>query len=125
MSSTTELAIDRRQTDVHLHRFISNDRWRRIQDASACYYRSGEWVRERLLGVDRLGRNLFAQAMGNVLDVGCGYSSNFEYLTNGSTITGVDVRPAMLDMARAHARVSRSQTCDVLRQAVLAALSEG
>jgi ubiquinone/menaquinone biosynthesis C-methylase UbiE len=49
-------------------------------------------------------RDLFALATGDVLDVGCGYGSNFEYLTNATHITGVDVSTVMLDMAREHAR---------------------
>ena len=43
-------------------------------------------------------------AKGDVLDVGCGYGSNFEYLTNAAHITGIDVSSMMLDMAREHAR---------------------
>jgi ubiquinone/menaquinone biosynthesis C-methylase UbiE len=49
-------------------------------------------------------RELFSSATGHVLDVGCGYGSNFEYLTKATHITGVDVSPVMLGMAREHAR---------------------
>src|SRR5512135_2321981 len=104
MSETKELANETRKADANLHRFISNERWRRIHDASARDYKSGEWVRERMLGVGRLRRELFSSAAGSVLEVGCGYGSNFEYLTNATHITGVDLSPVMLDMAREHAR---------------------
>lgn len=104
MSSTNELVNETRKADVNLHRFISDDRWRHIHDASARGYRSGEWVRERVFGVGRMRRELFSRAAGSVLDVGCGYGSNFEYLANAAHITAVDVSPVMLDMAREHAQ---------------------
>jgi SAM-dependent methyltransferase len=104
MSATNELANETRRADVNLHRFIADDHWRRIHDDSARDYKSGEWVREKIFGVGRKRRELFSLATGNVLDVGCGYGSNFEYLTNAADITGVDVSPVMLDMAREHAR---------------------
>ena len=102
--SANELVNETRKADGNLHRFISTDRWQRIHDASARNYKSGEWVREKFLGVGRMRRELFSLASGSVLDVGCGYGSNFEYLTNAAHITGVDVSPVMLDMAREHAR---------------------
>jgi ubiquinone/menaquinone biosynthesis C-methylase UbiE len=104
MSSKNELVNETRKADVNLHRFISDDRWQHIHDAAARDYQSGDWVREKILGMGRRRRELFSLATGNVLDVGCGYGSNFEYLTNAAHITGVDVSPVMLDMARAHAR---------------------
>lgn len=104
MSTTNEMAHETRKADVNLHRFISDDRWQRIHDATARDYKSGEWFREKIFGVGRMRRELFSLATGNVLDVGCGYGSNFEYLTNATQITGIDVSPVMLDMAREHAR---------------------
>lgn len=104
MPTTNDLVDETRKADVNLHRFISDDRWRHIHDDSARDYRRGEWVREKLLGVDRMRRELFSLATGDVLDVGCGYGCNFAYLSNATHITGVDVSPVMLDMAREHAR---------------------
>jgi ubiquinone/menaquinone biosynthesis C-methylase UbiE len=75
----------------------------RIHDRAAHNYRRGAWVRETLLGVGRLRRQLFAQAIGQVLDVGCGYGANFAYLPNATHITGVDFSPVMLGMARERA----------------------
>jgi ubiquinone/menaquinone biosynthesis C-methylase UbiE len=97
------MITETRKADGNLHRYISNDRWQRIHDDSARDYKGGEWVREKLLGVGRMRRDLFSLATGNVLDVGCGYGSNFEYLINATHITGIDVSPVMLDMAREHA----------------------
>src|SRR5512138_2768926 len=77
--------------------------WRRIHDRAAPVYRRGSWVRETLFGVGRLRRQLFAQAIGQVLDVGCGYGANFAYLPNAAHITGLDFSPVMLGMARDHA----------------------
>jgi ubiquinone/menaquinone biosynthesis C-methylase UbiE len=104
MSSTNELVNETRKADVDLHRFITNDRWQRIHDDSAHDYKSGEWFREKIFGVGRKRRELFSLATGDVLDVGCGYGSNFEYLTKATHITGIDVSPVMLGMARVHAR---------------------
>jgi len=104
MSFTDEMIGETRKADGNLHRFISNDRWQHIHDDSARDYKSGEWFREKIFGVGRMRRNLFALATGSVLDVGCGYGSNFEYLRNATHITGVDVSPVMLGMARHHAQ---------------------
>ncbi len=104
MPSTPELVNETRKADGNLHRFISDDRWQRIHDDSARDYKSGEWFREKIFGVGRMRRQLFALATGNVLDVGCGYGSNFEYLANAARITGVDVSSVMLGLAREHAR---------------------
>jgi SAM-dependent methyltransferase len=82
---------------------MSHDEWWRIHDRAAQDYRRGAWVRETLFGVGRLRRQLFAQATGQVLDVGCGYGANFAYLPNAAHITGVDFSPVMLEMARTHA----------------------
>jgi len=104
MTTTNDLLNETRKANGDLHRFISDDRWQRIHDTSAHDYRSGEWVREKLLGVGRLRQGLFSLATGKVLDVACGYGSNFKYLSHATRITGVDVSPVMLNMARQHAR---------------------
>jgi SAM-dependent methyltransferase len=85
------------------HPAFSRDEWRRIHDRTAHEYRRGAWVRETLFGVGSLRRQLFAQATGQILDVGCGYGMNFGYLPNATHITGVDFSPVMLELARSHA----------------------
>jgi SAM-dependent methyltransferase len=92
------------QTHSHpIHHAVSQAEWRAIHDRVAQDYWRGAWVRERLLGIGRLRRRLFAHATGRVLDVGCGYGANFAYLPNATHITGVDFSPVMLDMARIRA----------------------
>jgi SAM-dependent methyltransferase len=82
---------------------MTHAEWRAIHDRAARDYRRGAWVRETLLGVGRLRGHLFAQATGQVLDVGCGYGANFAYLPNAAHITGVDFSAVMLMMAKTHA----------------------
>jgi SAM-dependent methyltransferase len=86
-----------------MQRDMTRAEWQRIHDRAAHDYQCGAWVRETLFGVGQLRRQLFAQAKGQILDVGCGYGANFAYLPNATHITGVDVSPVMLEMARAHA----------------------
>jgi ubiquinone/menaquinone biosynthesis C-methylase UbiE len=86
-----------------MEKVMTRAEWRGIHDRAAHDYRRGAWVRETLLGVGRLRRQLFYQAIGQVLDVGCGYGANFAYLLNAAHITGVDFSPLMLGMARIHA----------------------
>ena len=82
---------------------MSRAAWQRIHDRTAPAYRRSAWVRETVFGVGQLRRQLFAQATGQVLDVGCGYGANFAYLPNAAQITGVDFSPVMLELARTHA----------------------
>jgi len=82
---------------------MTHAEWRAIHERAARDYQRGAWVRETLFGVGRLRRQLFAQATGQVLDVGCGYGANFANLPNAAHITGVDFSAVMLKMAKAHA----------------------
>jgi ubiquinone/menaquinone biosynthesis C-methylase UbiE len=74
--------------------------WLRIHNRAARDYINSEWSREVLLGVAKERKKLFAQAAGDVLDVGCGYGMNFRHLTHAKSITGIDFSPVMLDKAR-------------------------
>lgn len=78
----------------------SRNDWLRIHNRVARDYINSEWSREVLLGVAKQRKKLFAQATGDVLDVGCGYGMNFPYLTNARSITGVDFSSVMLNKAR-------------------------
>lgn len=78
----------------------SRSDWLRIHNRAAHDYINTEWSREVLFGVRRMRRKLFAQAVGDVLDVGCGYGLNFPYLTHARSITAVDFSPVMLEKAR-------------------------
>lgn len=92
------------QTEAHpIQDTVSRAEWRAIHDRTAHDYQRGAWLRETLFGVGRLRRRLFAHASGHVLDVGCGYGANFVDLANATHITGVDVSPVMLELARTRA----------------------
>ena len=88
---------------ARVHRYISRAEWIKIHDRSARDYRSGEWFRERLLGVGKYRERMFSDAGGKVLDVACGYGLNFGVLPHNIQLTAVEFSPVMLDMARHHA----------------------
>jgi ubiquinone/menaquinone biosynthesis C-methylase UbiE len=79
---------------------ITRNDWLKIHNRAAKDYINSEWSREVLLGVGKQRKKLFAQASGDVLDVGCGYGMNFPYLTHAKSITGIDFSSVMLDKAR-------------------------
>ena len=79
---------------------LTRNDWLKIHNRAARDYINSEWSREVLFGVAKQRKNLFAQATGDVLDVGCGYGINFPYLTNADSITGIDFSPVMLNKAR-------------------------
>ncbi len=78
----------------------SRSEWLQIHNRAARDYINSEWSREVLLGVAKQRKKLFAQAGGDVLDVGCGYGMNFPYLTHANSITGIDFSSVMLAKAR-------------------------
>lgn len=78
----------------------SRKEWLEIHNRAARDYINSEWTREVPMGVAKKRRNLFSQATGHVLDVGCGYGMNFPYLTNATEITGIDFSHVMLQKAR-------------------------
>jgi len=88
--------------------------WLEIHNRAAWVYINSEWSRENLFGVAKARRKLFAQALGNVLDVGCGYGMNFPYLIMADHITGVDFSSVMLEKARS--LIKRSGTNVDLRE---------
>ena len=84
----------------------SRNDWLKLHNRAARDYINSEWSREVLFGVAKKRKKLFAQATGNVLDVGCGYGMNFPYLLNATQITGIDFSPVMLNRARASLEAS-------------------
>lgn len=78
----------------------TRNEWLEIHNRAAWDYINSEWSREILLGIAKQRKKLFAQACGDVLDVGCGYGMNFPYLTHTASITGIDFSPVMLAKAR-------------------------
>ncbi len=82
-----------------MENYSRND-WLKVHNRAARDYINTEWSREVLFGVAKKRKQLFAQATGKVLDVGCGYGMNFPYLINATHITGIDFSPVMLEKAR-------------------------
>lgn len=87
-----------------IHREISKDEWLTIHDNIALQYKADEKIREGFFGIAKLRRELFSQATGDVLDVACGYGSNFSYVPMDSHIVGTDFSGVMLNLARDKAR---------------------
>jgi ubiquinone/menaquinone biosynthesis C-methylase UbiE len=79
---------------------LTRDDWLKIHNRAARDYINSEWSREILFGVAKQRKKLFANATGDVLDVGCGYGINFPYLTNTASISGIDFSSVMLNKAR-------------------------
>ncbi len=88
-------------------RNYSRNDWLGLHNRAARDYINSEWSREVVLGVARKRKALFSQAVGRVLDVGCGYGINFPYLTHATHITGIDFSPVMLGKARQLLSASR------------------
>lgn len=84
----------------------SRNDWLKLHNRAARDYINSEWSREVVFGVAKKRKKLFAQATGNVLDVGCGYGMNFPYLNHATHITGIDFSPVMLAKARAVTQAS-------------------
>lgn len=55
---------------------------------------------ERVSGAHRLREKLLKKARGKVLDVACGTGRNFSYFPKDCQVTGIDLSPAMLELAR-------------------------
>lgn len=58
------------------------------------------WFDQTFLGIGRLRRQLFSKADGAILDVACGTGLNFHWFKNGEDITGIDLSPDMLELAK-------------------------
>jgi ubiquinone/menaquinone biosynthesis C-methylase UbiE len=84
------------------HRKEETERVRRLWDKMASQYDRQMRVWERLLFSG--GREwVCSQAKGEVLEIAIGTGRNLRYYPNDVRITGVDVSPAMLEIARARA----------------------
>lgn len=79
------------------------ERVRRIYDESAGTYDRAMALNERLfLGNGRAW--VCSRARGEVLEVAVGTGRNLPYYARGARLTGVELSPAMLEIARARAR---------------------
>lgn len=76
---------------------------RQKYDAIAGRYDLLEGIPE-LLGLRRLRRRLLSRARGEVLEVAVGTGKNLPHYPPGCRVTGVDISPGMLAVARRRAR---------------------
>ncbi|MEV0900447.1 class I SAM-dependent methyltransferase [Actinoplanes sp. NPDC049802] len=75
---------------------------RRIWDRAApTYDRQMAFLERHMFGDGRVW--LAGRAVGRVLDVGVGTGRNLSLYPDGVTVTGIDLSPAMLELARRHA----------------------
>ena len=58
---------------------------------------------EKISGANRLRQELLKKARGRVLDVACGTGRNFEFYPKSCQVTGIDLSPAMLEIAKKRA----------------------
>src|SRR5919197_4103889 len=79
------------------------DRWRRYWDKHATQYdRQMRFFERVLFGDSRLW--VCSQARGDVLEVAIGTGRNLQFYPQGVRLTGIDLSPAMLNIARGRAR---------------------
>lgn len=86
-----------------INTLFTTDEIREKYDEMAAEYQREEWFGETVLRGRRLRRRLFSRARGRVLDVACGTGVNFPHFDRAASITGVELSPAMLALARQRA----------------------
>jgi len=88
MVSTKEMTLDELRAEYDS---IANEYERRI------------WFDQSILGVARFRKSLISQSQGKIFDVVCGTGLNFPFFPAESNITGIDLSPGMLEVARRNA----------------------
>jgi ubiquinone/menaquinone biosynthesis C-methylase UbiE len=90
-------------------RHIPNNKTLTVAELQSAYdeiapqYEKKIWFDQHILGVARQRKLWLSKAHGKILDVACGTGLNFPHFAPGSDITGIDLSPAMLDVARQNA----------------------
>ncbi|MGH2579440.1 MAG: class I SAM-dependent methyltransferase [Actinomycetota bacterium] len=79
-------------------------RVRRVYERYAARYDRSVRFWERVLGIDEGRRWIASQAQGDVLEIGIGTGRNLPYYPGDVRLTGIDLSPAMLEVARRRAR---------------------
>lgn len=79
-------------------------RVRHVYERFAARYDRSVRFWERVLGLDDGRRWIASQAEGDVLEVGIGTGRNLPYYSKNVRVTGIDLSPAMLEVARRRAR---------------------
>lgn len=77
---------------------------RQVYEENAAGYDTTLALLETISGAGKLRRQLMQHAHGDVLDVACGTGRNFPFYAHDCRITGVDLSPAMLKLARKRAK---------------------
>lgn len=72
-------------------------------DFAPRYDRHILWL-EWFAGLRKLRREFFAKARGEVLDVATGTGANYAYFPPSCTVTGIDLSPQMLEIAKTRAK---------------------
>jgi ubiquinone/menaquinone biosynthesis C-methylase UbiE len=85
------------------YRTLPAEEIQRAYDRLAPDYSRMTFVERHLFGVDRQRRRLLEGVTGRVLDVACGTGASFPFLKAASQVTGIDLSPGMLDLARRRA----------------------
>jgi ubiquinone/menaquinone biosynthesis C-methylase UbiE len=95
--------MSKKRFAAHSVRAAETERVRRIWEKDAPRYDRHIWFWEKLLFED--GREwVSSRAQGDVLEVAIGTGRNLPFHPEGVRLTGVDVSPAMLKIARRRAR---------------------
>ncbi len=88
---------------IPLNKKITSQTLQTAYDKIADQYEKKIWFDQYILGVARLKKKLLSKASGRILDVACGTGQNFALFAPDSEITGIDLSPKMLDVARENA----------------------
>ena len=101
--------------DVMFTETMTQDNLRHEYDAIANEYERKIWFDQSILGLARLRKQLMSKAQGKILDVACGTGLNFPFFPVDSNITGIDLSPGMLEVARQNAaRLGRDANLAVM-----------
>lgn len=80
-----------------------DDDLQRLYDGFAGSYRWESWFNDHVFGVGALRRWTMRKAGGRVLDVACGTGENLRHLRDATSVTAVDLSPAMVEQTRRRA----------------------
>lgn len=83
-----------------VYRNMTQEEIQQAYDQLAPDYDRMTFVERAVFGIDRQRRRLFDGVSDRVLDVACGAGANFPFLHTADHITGIDLSPRMLDIAR-------------------------
>lgn len=103
MKSMTQAGKTCRPRHIPKNEMLTAAELQRAYDEIAPRYEKKIWFDQQILGVARQRKQWMSEAHGKILDVACGTGLNFPLFAQGSDITGIDLSPSMLDVARQNA----------------------